>query len=56
MFERYEASQFGSDFSRRLLVASASSRQGVPGSSAALSTRAVPNHPGRSRECLPVSW
>src|SRR5215469_18276990 len=33
------------------LVASASARQGLPGSSADLCTRAVPNHPGRSVGC-----
>ena len=35
-------------YSRGALVASASTRQGLPGSSADHSTRAVPNHPGRS--------
>jgi hypothetical protein len=39
-------------YSRGALVASASTRQGLPGSSADLSTRAVPNHPGRSHGCL----
>jgi hypothetical protein len=39
-------------YSRGALVASASTRQGLPGSSADLSTRAVPNHPGRSNGCL----
>ena len=29
--------------------------QGLPGSSADLSTRAVPNHPGRPSGCLPVA-
>jgi len=38
-------------FSRAPLVALASPRQGLPGSSANLSTRAVPNHPGRSAGC-----
>ena len=41
--------------SRRPLVACASTRQGLPGSSTDLSTRAAPNHPGRSGECLPVA-
>ena len=39
-------------YSRGRLVASASTRQGLPGSSADLSTRAVPNHPGRSDDCI----
>ena len=34
------------------LVAFAPARQGLPGSSANLSTRAVPNHPGRSDDCI----
>ncbi len=38
--------------SRRPLVASASTLRGLPGSSTDLSTRAVPNHPGRSDSCL----
>jgi hypothetical protein len=38
--------------SRRALAAFASSLQGLPGSSTNLSTRAVPNHPGRSNGCL----
>jgi hypothetical protein len=29
--------------------------RGLPGSSADLSTRAAPSHPGRSGECLPVA-
>src|ERR1700675_1454454 len=37
--------------SRRPLVACASTLQGLPGSSTDLSTRAVPNHPGRPGEC-----
>ena len=37
---------------RGALVACASTRQGLPGSSADLSTRAVPNRPGRSDGCL----
>ncbi len=41
--------------SRRVLVAFASTPQGLPGSSADLSPRAVPNHPGRPAGCLPVS-
>ena len=39
-------------YSHGALVASASARQGLPGSSADLSTRAVPNHPGRSDGCI----
>src|SRR5215472_7553593 len=39
-------------YSHGALVASASARQGLPGSSADLSTRAAPNHPGRSDDCL----
>jgi len=39
-------------YSRGALVAFAPTRQGLPGSSADLSTRAVPNHPGRSGDCL----
>ncbi len=31
------------------------SQEGFPGSSADLSTRAAPNHPGRPGECLPVT-
>jgi len=43
-------------FSRGALVASASTRQGLPGSSADLFTRAVPNHPGRSASLhMPVA-
>jgi len=38
--------------SRCALVACAPTRQGLPGSSADLSTRAVPNHPGRSDGCV----
>src|SRR6516165_7033369 len=38
-------------YSHGALVASASARQGLPGSSADLCTRAVPNHPGRSVGC-----
>ncbi len=38
--------------SRRALVALAPTLQGLPGSSTDLSTRAVPNHPGRSAGCL----
>jgi hypothetical protein len=34
------------------LVAFARARQGLPGSSADLPTRAVPNHPGRSDDCI----
>src|ERR1700693_4895019 len=37
--------------SRRALVAFAPTLQGLPGSSTDLSTRAVPNHPGRPGEC-----
>jgi hypothetical protein len=39
-------------YSHGPLVAQAPTRQGLPGSSADLSTRAVPNHPGRSDGCL----
>lgn len=39
-------------YSHAALVASASTPQGLPDSSADLSTRAVPNHPGRSDGCL----
>src|ERR1700738_2531766 len=39
-------------YSPHALVAYAPTRQGLPGSSADLSTRAVPNHPGRSPGCL----
>src|ERR1700726_1139188 len=38
--------------SLRALAAFATTPQGLPGSSADLSTRAVPNHPGRSDGCL----
>jgi len=38
--------------SRRPLVAFAPALQGLPGSSTDLSTRAVPNHPGRSAGCV----
>ena len=41
--------------SRRSLVAFAPALKGLPGSSADLSTRAVPNHPGESTRCLPVA-
>ena len=39
-------------YSRGALVTFASTRQSLPGSSADLSTRAVPNHPGRSDSCI----
>jgi hypothetical protein len=39
-------------YSRSTLVAVAPTQQGLPGSSADLSTRAVPNHPGRSAGCI----
>ncbi len=44
-------SRFSVMSSRASLVAFASARQDLPGSSTDLSTRAVPNHPGRSDGC-----
>jgi hypothetical protein len=41
--------------SRCALVTLVPTLQGLPGSSAALSTRAAPNHPGRPGGCLPVA-
>src|SRR5450432_4390347 len=41
--------------SRRTLVAFAPTLEGLPGSSADLSTRAAPNHPEKPGRCLPVA-
>src|SRR5262245_50347374 len=41
--------------SHAALVALASTRQGLPGSSTDLSPRAVPYHPGRPAACSPVA-